>query len=132
MQLIRQPIQMLELFHHHLQLLRLGIKNAIQHALQTANRRRQRGAKLMRHRHMRGAEFFIVAGQLAGHFVKVGGKADHFRRRVLNQLRLAAKLPPGDVLRRITKTAELQMADGQLRFFGLLALGGGLLLLWLA
>ncbi len=35
MQLIGQSIQMLELFHHHLQLLRLGIKNAIQHALQT-------------------------------------------------------------------------------------------------
>lgn len=94
MQLIGQSIQMLELFHHHLQLLRLGIKNAIQHALQTANRRRQRGAKLMRHRNMRGAEFFIIAGQLAGHFVKVGSKADHFRWRVLNQLRLAAKLPP--------------------------------------
>jgi hypothetical protein len=27
----------LELFHHHLQLLRAGIKHAIQHALQTAN-----------------------------------------------------------------------------------------------
>ena len=25
----------------------------------------------------------------------------------------------------------MQMADGQLRFFGLLAVGGGLLLLWL-
>ena len=29
-------------------------------------------------------------------------------------------------------TQLMQMADGQLRFFGLLALGGGLLLLWLA
>ena len=29
-------------------------------------------------------------------------------------------------------TQLMQMADGQLRFFGLLAVGGGLLLLWLA
>ena len=29
-------------------------------------------------------------------------------------------------------TQMMQMADGQLRFFGLLAVGGGLLLLWLA
>ena len=29
-------------------------------------------------------------------------------------------------------TQLMQMADGQLRFFELLALGGGLLLLWLA
>ena len=28
-------------------------------------------------------------------------------------------------------TQLMQMADGQLRFFGLLAVGGGLLLLWL-
>lgn len=28
-------------------------------------------------------------------------------------------------------TQPMQMADGQLRFFGLLAVGGGLLLLWL-
>ena len=29
-------------------------------------------------------------------------------------------------------TQLMQMADGQLRFFGLVAVGGGLLLLWLA
>lgn len=29
-------------------------------------------------------------------------------------------------------TQLMQMADGQLRFFGLMAVGGGLLLLWLA
>ena len=29
-------------------------------------------------------------------------------------------------------TQMMQMADGQLRFFGLVAVGGGLLLLWLA
>ena len=29
-------------------------------------------------------------------------------------------------------TQRMQMADGQLRFFGLVAVGGGLLLLWLA
>ena len=29
-------------------------------------------------------------------------------------------------------TQLMQMADGQLRFFGLVAFGGGLLLLWLA
>ena len=29
-------------------------------------------------------------------------------------------------------TQQLQMADGQLRFIGLVAVGGGLLLLWLA
>jgi hypothetical protein len=31
----------LELFHHHLQLLRAGIKHAIQHALQTSDSGRQ-------------------------------------------------------------------------------------------
>ena len=29
-------------------------------------------------------------------------------------------------------TQLMQMADGQMRFFGLVAVGGGLLLLWLA
>lgn len=29
-------------------------------------------------------------------------------------------------------TQLMQMADGQLRFFGMVAVGGGLLLLWLA
>ena len=62
----------------------------------------------MRHRDVRGAELFFIAGELSRHGVKVGCKADHFSRRILDQFRLAAKLPVGDILCRIAKAAELQ------------------------
>ena len=62
----------------------------------------------MRHRDVRGAELFLIAGQLPRHGVKVGRKADHFCRCILDQLCLTAKLPFGDILCRIAKAAELQ------------------------
>ncbi len=108
MKLIGQAIEMLKLFHHHSQLHRAGIKHTVQHALQTTNGGRQGRAQLVRHRDVRGAELFFIAGELPRHGVKVVCKADHFRWRILDQFRLTAKLPVGDIFGGIAKTAELQ------------------------
>jgi hypothetical protein len=81
MKFIGQAIQVLELFHYHGQLLRAGIKHAIQHALQTsAAVRGERSSCAIATCEAR--KLFFIAGQLPVMVLK-SRKADHFSRRIL-------------------------------------------------